>query len=156
MGRWEEEDSKEAGWLAGMFDGEGYVGGGYQTSRQRHVGVAQTEGPVAENMRRLLKERGFQFGDYAHGGGPGGVRQIMIKGGIAEELRILGITRPGRLIAKAERLWIDRRIERTPVATVVSVEPVGEREVIALETSTRTFIADGLLSHNSLPALALI
>lgn len=153
MGRWEEEDSKEAGWLAGMFDGEGYVGGGYKTSRAHHVGVAQREGPVAENVRRLLKARGFQFGDYVHGGGPNGVHQITVKGGIAEELRLLGIARPERLIAKAERLWADRRIERTPIATVVSVEPIGDFEVVALETSTRTFVADALLSHSSVPAV---
>lgn len=38
--------------------------------------------------------------------------------------------------------------DSTNPAKIISIEYVGEKEVIALETSTNTFIAEGFLSHN--------
>jgi hypothetical protein len=148
LGRWEEEDTKDAGWLAGMFDGEGSAGCRGESSRNRHLSISQKEGPVLERVRSLLKDRGFEFGDYAHGSAPSEVRQLVIRGGLSEQLRLLGTTRPERLVAAAGGLWERRQIGRTPRTKVVNVEYVGEREVVAVRTDARTFIAEGLLSHN--------
>ena len=144
IGRWDEEDTKDAGWLAGLFDGEGCLTGP-PTARSRVLSVSQMEGPVLERARALLKERGFAFGDYRNGHG---VRQLYVRGELAEQLRLLGTIRPGRLIAKAQQLWEERRVRVGRVATVVSVESVGDQEVVAIRTDGRTFIAEGLLSHN--------
>jgi hypothetical protein len=157
VGRWEEEDSKEAGWLAGMYDGEGWLSGNPESTRgkNRPIGVAQVEGPVADHLRRALKERGFRFDDYgnscARARNPHwkDCRRMQILGGLSEQLRLLGTIRPERLVAKAERLWENRQVKSIKSALVLSVEPVGEREVIALQTEERTFIAEGWLSHNS-------
>lgn len=150
LGTWEEEDGKEAGWLAGMYDGEGWVTGGRYPNGNWFVGVSQNEGPTADNLRRALKARGFEVEDYDYAERPRRQdnRRIHIRGGLPEQLRLLGTIRPERLVAKASRLWDDRQVSHIKVATVIAVEPVGELEVIALKTSHGTFIAEGLLSHN--------
>jgi hypothetical protein len=72
-----------------------------------------------------------------------------IGGGLWECLRFLGMFRPVRLLPKGGKLWRGRRLPpRHWGAQILEVAPVGNREVIALQTSTRTFIAEGLLSHN--------
>lgn len=141
---WEREESWEAGWLSGLFDGEGSL-----SPRVRGTGslqVAQKEGAVLDLAVLLLKERGFDFS--VHVAPVSGVAHITIRGGLAEKLRLLGTLRPVRLLAKAQGLWQSSRVEARTTRTVVAVEDVGVREVVAVQTSTRTFIAEGLLSHN--------
>jgi hypothetical protein len=150
IGTWTEEFTKEAGWLAGMYDGEGWV---YSHSGPRKVcalGVSQNEGPIAEHLRQALKSRGFSFTDYhrdPHLPEGESNRRFHIQGGISEELRLLGMIRPERLVAKAEKLW-DGRQTRTGYAEVVSKEKLDEQEVVAVQTDCGTFIAEGWLSHN--------
>lgn len=64
-------------------------------------------------------------------------------------MRLLGTIRPHRLLKKAEAVYT-RRLSagRTTYAKVLSVTPVGKREVCAVETTTGTFISEGLFSHN--------
>jgi hypothetical protein len=145
LGTWEEDPSRDARWLAGMFDGEGYVGGAYANSRSRYLSVGQKEGPVLEQLRVLLKERGFTFVDRAR---KDGVHQLDIKGGLPDWLRLLGSLRPIRLLPKARLLYEDIRIERIRDLRVTAIETVGPQDVIALRTDRRTFIAEGLFSHN--------
>lgn len=140
---WVEDESKDAGWLAGMIDGEGCLSKGVRGSGT--LVISQKEGPVCERLRSTLKERGFTFSD---GLGQGGVMRLTISGGIAEKLRLLGEIRPGRLLAVSSRVWEGGRVEARVRSTVRSVEQVGERDVIALGTTSRTFIAEGMLSHN--------
>jgi len=145
LGTWSEDPTRDAGWLAGMFDGEGYVGGAYANSRSRYLSVGQKEGPVLEQLRVLLKERGFTFVDRAR---KDGVHQLDIKGGLPDWLRLLGSIRPVRLLPKAHLLYEDIRIERIRDLRVTAIETVGPQDVIALRTDRRTFIAEGLFSHN--------
>jgi DNA polymerase I-like protein with 3'-5' exonuclease and polymerase domains len=53
-------------------------------------------------------------------------------------------------LAKADGLWENRRVwgKWNKAAVIKSVIPLGEREVIAIGTTTNTFIAEGFLSHN--------
>lgn len=69
-----------------------------------------------------------------------------------ELFRLLGQTRPSRFLSR--RFWEGRELggKRTGEATwrtVVAIEPLGPRSLIDLQTSTGTFIANGLVSHNS-------
>jgi hypothetical protein len=66
-----------------------------------------------------------------------------------------GMFRPLRLMAKSAGAWEGRRAcggKRSiydASAEVLEIRPVGRRRVVGLQTSTNTFIAEGLLSHNS-------
>lgn len=74
------------------------------------------------------------------------VREVRITGK-AEVMRTLGTYRPARLLAKFsfEDLGEMRAIERPDV---LSVTPIGMREVVAIETSTGTLVAEGYATHN--------
>lgn len=143
----DQEQTYDAGWLAGMFDGEGCLVGRTPStqSKTRAVSVAQNPGPVLDRVRALLTERGFTFGDY---GSDSRSRQVWIQGGLAEQIRLLSLLRPGRLIEKAERLWDGLRVESRTVAEVESIEHLGDQHVVAVQTDGRTFVAEGWLSHN--------
>jgi len=73
---------------------------------------------------------------------------VRIKGGQSELLRALSIFRPVRLL---ERLadWINGAQIAGDWVTVTEVTHLGSQEVIALATSSKTLIAEGMFSHNT-------
>jgi uracil-DNA glycosylase family 4 len=139
---WNEDLSWGGGYLAGVFDGEGWAA-------HRRVGFAQNPGLVLNLTRQLLSERGFSLMRYdARRRGERCVK-AELEGGLWECLHFLGSIRPRRLLARSSATWAGRRLRgRGPGARVLSVEFVGTQDVVALGTSTETFIAEGFLSHN--------
>jgi 5'-deoxynucleotidase YfbR-like HD superfamily hydrolase len=146
---WIEENTREAGWLAGIFDGEGSFcakRGGVQLS------IAQKPGPVLRNIANLLTDRGIVFGEYLNA--ISGVSQIQIKGGWRCSARILGVVRPERLIRKAETALFTGELNKqlngagTPLRIVKAwTEP--KEWVAGIETSTHTYFCEGMGAHNS-------
>jgi hypothetical protein len=95
---WETDDSYEAEYIAGFFDGEG---------------------------------------------------SLVIRGGWLQILEFLSSIRPKRLLTGAERIWKNAPTNMFPRQRVINIEKVGEQEVVGLQTSSKTYIAEGLLCHNS-------
>ena len=145
---WEQELSYEAGYLAGALDGEGHL---THTTRGRDVpfatlGFSQKPGQMLDRVTEGLRSRGFNvLGPYDPKASSAHRIHINRR---AEILELLGTIRPERLLAK---LSLDDlgllRTKYDPVI-VMSVEDLGEREVVPIETSTRTLIAEGLATHN--------
>ena len=144
---WEIDNSRDGSYLAGFLDAEGWVstanGSGSHT-----LGVAQREGPTLDKVRRLLSARGFDIAIQWH---KSGVSRVMVRGGVRENVRLLGTVRPGRLLAKSHKLWEDRWTRSKAACTrkVLAINYLGEREVIGIRTSTGTLIGEGYLMHNS-------
>lgn len=138
---WIVDQSREAGYLAGFFDGEGNV-------HDISVGFAQNEGITINTVLEILKDKGYDT--PMQGVGKAGCQKFYIRGN-KEGLRFIGSVRPPRLLQKSRKMWEGRRTwgNNSEPATVLSVERVGVRKVIGLQTSTKTFIANGFLSHNS-------
>jgi len=144
---WETDESRDAGWLAGVFDGEGHLSvvKGYHSQ----LGFAQNEGRVLSEAERLLKERRYDcVVDNKDAGKK--CKSLRIRGGREEAMRFIGSVRPLRLLSKAWALWEGAACwcGDSQYETVVKVEAVGTQQVVSIRTSTRTFIAEGLLSHN--------
>jgi hypothetical protein len=141
----EVEQSRDAGWLAGFFDGEGHLtcnGSGW------HLGASQNEGTVLARALGLLRERGFDVSVSDREK----CRVLRINGGRSETLRFLMLARPNRLIEH-----LDKKIAAGGVSLyardhhavgLIAKEFLGDRDVVAIETDTHTFIAEGLASHN--------
>jgi DNA adenine methylase len=138
----EKENSYDAGWLGGFLDGEGHI----RKSTGAAISISQNPGIASNNLEKLLLKYDFDFS----------IRKqkkcwrFEIKGGIKEQLRLLMLVRPERLINN-----FINRIENVSIygrqhgaVSLVSKEYLGEREVVALSTTTRTFVAEGLASHN--------
>jgi hypothetical protein len=145
---WKVDKSREAGWLAGLFDGEGTLYG-------NHVTVAQREGVVLDHARAILRARDFEFGDQPNVAGESSLgkndcTRLRINGGIGERLRLLGSIRPLRLLEKSQIAWDGSstwsKLARN--AVIEGVEYIGKGPVVSIQTSSRTFLAEGLLSHN--------
>jgi hypothetical protein len=143
---WKADRSYEAGWLAGMYDGEGCLNlRGDSTS----LSIAQVAGPVSDEVENLLRSKGFRVGGYDGGRGRS-TRSIEVRGGFAEQLRALGVFRPGRLLANLRSRWHDRRgCEVRRKVRVERVEPIGMHPIQSISTSCRTYVGEGFLMHNS-------
>ena len=146
---WEEDCSRGGGYLAAAFDGEGWLTQTEDEERGRGFGVAvrlgfaQRSNAMLEEVERFLKERGFNYSlQYANDN----CYRIIMRTR-AEIMRLLGSVRPQRLLAdfRPERLGTMQRIG---TATLIRKELVGNQPVVALTTSTGTFVAEGLASHN--------
>jgi DNA polymerase I-like protein with 3'-5' exonuclease and polymerase domains len=137
---WKTLESREAGYLSGIFDGEGWV---YQG-----VGFGQKAGQVLEHVERMMLNHGYKMSLFENK--KNNVWRGRINGN-KESIRFLGEFRPIRLMEKAYTLWQDQRTWHSygnEYAEVLKIEDIGVQTVVAIQTTTKTFIANGLLSHN--------
>lgn len=146
---WDEATGYGAGYLAAAFDGEGCISG---TSHQtQQLTFAQNVNSMSERVKGLLTDYGYSYG-VSKGRK---CEHLYVKGGRASIMRFLGEFRPPRLLDNfdIEKLGSIGRHDhagqdfRHP--TILKKEFVGELDVVAFRTSTRTFVAEGLASHNS-------
>lgn len=141
--KWEEEEKTfDLGWLAGFFDGEGYISNSV-------IGVGQKPGACLEYVQRLLTKYGFEY--KTHTNRRNDVVMLRLIGGRNETWRFLGTVRPLRLMEQALNKIIEGRTVTawTSADTILSVEYIGTQKVIGIETEHKTFLAEGLCSHNS-------
>ena len=147
---WQEEDGYEAGYLAAAFDGEGCLMSGNRSGNKNHksckLSFAQRKNEMKDYVGSLLNMFGFDWNEHAVNFGV--TKQVNIKGGREAVMRFLGMFRPKRLLPKFDPDMLGELQAKNNVA-VVSSEFVGERDVIGMETTTKTFIAEGFASHNS-------
>lgn len=150
---WEHDTSYEAGRVRGFVEGEGCItvqsNQGYAKPRAAY---SQRPGKLLDEINEIVVARGFDIASRLVRSGINSslVAQVDITGGWREVLRFLGVFRPTRLIERAEEIVVNHSASgrASEVAVVLSVEPVGVREVVTIQTSTRTLIAEGLFSHN--------
>jgi len=152
---WEEDLSWEAGYLAGAFDGEGHLCQrplNHCNSHTLGLGFAQRQNEMSALTEDILENFGFRFSGKLDDRSPTKkkrpVNKYQIKGGRPEIMRFLGSIRPRRLLAKFDpsKLGV---LQRKNAVAVESAEFIGDQKVIALKTSTGTFVAEGFASHNS-------
>jgi hypothetical protein len=147
---WNSDNSRKGGWLAGMFDGEGYV-----SIANRHgiqLGVAQNTGLIFDRLQDMLREFNFDFSSSKVGN-----RTTMccqIRGGFPEILRLLGHIRPERLINKfmdsLEFSEFDKQLDgKKKPLKIINIYEEGEEWVVGIETSTHTYLCEGFGAHNS-------
>jgi hypothetical protein len=147
---WDAPSSFDAGYIAGVLDGEGSIcqpdksNGGHGL----RVTFAQRDNEVAAGMRHRLAAMGFAFSEARHA--THDVIGFGITGRRHEVLRLLGSTRPARLLAKFDPDKLGT-LERKASVAVRSVEFIGDHEVVAMSTTTKTFVAAGFATHNCAP-----
>jgi hypothetical protein len=145
---WEPEASFDAGWLAGMFDGEGCLSSQAITrdSKKWNLSVSQKSGPVLDRVCTVMSTLKIGYGLYRNDP----IYHVRVLGSLPTLLSVLGRLRPTRLLSKAVngRIWDGVSTACWPTVRVHRVRDVGMREVVALGTSSSTLIAEGMLSHN--------
>lgn len=155
---WQQDETFEAGWLSGMFDGEGSLTRNKNNGDGLELTISQVHGPVFDRLKQTMSDLGFQFSasdrnadNSALGVKPQG--SIRVAGGFLSVIEMLGRLQPTRLTQNAaERLWEGRGVRQGQsyeLATVTSIEDVGMNPIASIKTSSGTFITGGYLSHNT-------
>lgn len=145
---WDQPRSYEAGYVAGMYDGEGSYS--YREGRAPVLTIGQKDNEALFELETALDRMGFITKRY-------GLKSdteffsLHVVGGQPEYLRLLGSTRPKRLLEKWREAGSDQMggLRAKGAVEVISVEPIGLHEVVTLSTSTRTYVAEGYAMHNS-------
>lgn len=146
---WESPTLDDA-WFGGMIDGEGSFD--FAKRSGCDLAVSRVDGPVLERMRSHCDARGYKYGVVSDDGprktklGLRPVRAISISN-MPDVMRLIGVSRPTRFVGK--HFWDGKRPPDGGWRRIVSIEPLDVRALIDIQTSTGTFLAEGLLSHNS-------
>lgn len=137
---WDTNDDWRTGYLAGIIDGEGCY------SADGAITIAQKEGPVLDRIKQLLAELGIEFS--IQNARPNGVR-VICASGLQSNLQLLGMTRPTRLAF--DRAWVGRSPRSRLYSgslTITEINYVGLQEVVSISTTARTYLSEGIFSHN--------
>ena len=140
---WESEDGNS--WLAGFADGEGSLSG-------PRVSLTQLSGrPITDRLINEMSDRNFSFVVYEESSQHRKPITVISSQNVASSMRFLGQLRPQRLLEVWRERLNDSKIglPRDGAARVLSVKPVGVRDIVNLQTSSRTFISEGFVSHNT-------
>jgi len=132
-----DADSWKLGWLAGLYDTDGSL------HQNGQVSVFQKDHAVLDRVAERASDFGFTFLLQVNDGGCDSVR---LKADRMERVRFMSLVRPA-LSRKVEEIQ-SRTVRIFDPVSVVSVEPIGKIEMFDITTSSRTFVADGLLTHN--------
>jgi hypothetical protein len=155
---WETLDAYEAGYLSGFYDGEGCVnqpvkrrgrGAKFSNEHGLKVSATQKQNAALEYAEHCLRRLGFITSTLRSGDRD--TRNVAILGGTGEQLRFLGSVRPKRLLKNfsVEKLMAVRGQGKGNELYVTDILPAGRQVVYGLQTSSRTYISDGFLSHNT-------
>ena len=149
MDTWEEVKTWEAGYLAGIFDGEGSVRR-HQKWDRLDYSFAQKPGVVHDLACKIINDLGFKYT----------TRKVIdssdcdcirIVGNCYEKMRLLGMIKPVRLIKNAQPF---ERLGRCEVKgqgdfdEVISVTSIGIGTIYKISTDAKTFVLDGYAHHN--------
>lgn len=146
---WNYEDTREAGWLEGIFDGEGCVSRSTPTIARIpawKVNISQNSGVILERIKRELESRNYTY--YLN------IRacpQVVLNGGWVEVLRFLGSVRPARLLLKINEITSnmpvlsnDRTYKKVIVESITKENNLSLNKII---TESNSIIVNGYLCH---------
>lgn len=163
LNTWETVPDYASGWLGGFFDGEGHLNLRYSAKHPNvsTLSASQKMGTALSHAMRMMEICGFDYAIRKTGQGAdknlvktpeqhGPRRHIVLKGGHPEILRFLGQTRPVRLLNKFTKGERNEKIKAIAYPRVIRIEKLSKGPITSLQTSTATFVTDGLGSHNTI------
>lgn len=152
---WENEKTHEDGWIGGMIDGEGSLS--LPSRAGANLSISQVDGPVWDRLVSYFEQNNYSFRIERDGRKAGSSSKLgtkvvnkIVLSRMDQIMRLLGTTQPSRF--KGRQFWDGKELpllDKECWVTVTGIEHLGEREVVDLQTSAGTYIADGLVSHNT-------
>jgi phage terminase large subunit-like protein len=140
-----KNQSREAGYLSGLYDGEG----SFQENPGHPSGmitICQTQHnpEVVDSMRESLNQCGFDHSEFVYEN-INNKHEFKIRGGWKSRYKFLAEIQPIRSTRITASLFGQNVTEKDQL---VSIEPFGEELTYCFETETHNYIADGCCSHN--------
>jgi hypothetical protein len=150
---WAADASYEGGRIRGFVEGEGcisaYPNGAFPKCE---MSWTQLPGRLMDEICDAVSDKGFDVSRWAavSGVNDSDVVHARINGGWREAVRFIGTFRPTRILQNATEIAFNRDISQgsNAAAKILGFEDAGEREVVEIATTTKTFIANGLAAHN--------
>lgn len=148
LGTWAFDTSRAAGYLAGLYDGEGSLSGRGAGRKQTSLVFSQKPGLVLDAFMEAMDIVGLGYSHYKCAPASTSPTDTVSVQGISRILRTLGTLRPTRFINRAWEVYegagivVTRQLEVIPVHSAM---PIGEQEMVSIQTSTRTLIANSYL-----------
>ena len=139
---WDKDTSYGAGYLSAAFDGEGSLG--INQGGTLRLSFVQRENKMLEVVKKELQKRSIKYGNYHRKSSDCVLLTINRK---RDTLRFLGSVKPKRLFSKFD-INLIKGFGAFAYPTIVKKEFIGETEVISIQSSTRTYVAEGIASHN--------
>lgn len=148
LDEWSEATSHEAGYLKGMYDGEGCLYARTVNSSGGAVAqmtLSQKEGPVLEECKRLLSAIvGLDNITFTKSND---VCDLRIKGGAKKVAKMLGTIRPIRLLSKFKPELLGS-LHTNVNDKIVSIKSIGEQDIVRIAIDEKTMIVEGYPHHN--------
>lgn len=152
MNVWEKEDSYASGWLSGFIDGEGSLC--YSDSEALSgMQVCQRPTSVWNKCLDFLDYYGIKYSKpKTKSGGLGrGDCEYIYTSGKWDTLEIIGkfdISKFKETLFRQDRTLGTLTSCGRPTLKVVSVKPVGTKNIVIMGTDTSTYFAEGYAMHN--------
>ena len=147
-----EEGTYEDGWFGGVLDGEGSLSKPSRTGVS--LNVSQAEGSVLSRLFKYVNNKKITYRIEKDDRQPGSSSKFgkkivykIVVNKMNELFQLLGVCRPSRFLSR--NWWEGKALPNDGWVKVVSIEDGGKRNVVDLQTSEHTYIAEGLVSHNS-------
>jgi DNA polymerase I-like protein with 3'-5' exonuclease and polymerase domains len=142
---WDTPENNETGWGAGFLDGEGYISNssqiGFGQNNDGHNKLCFDKMCALFDKYLINTENRTSSQSRCHKVRPAGMRTGW---------QAVGVFQPIRLKQKLKEQYQNTSIrsKKNRKVRILSIEDVGVMDVVAMETSTHTFLAEGFLSHN--------
>jgi len=152
----------EDGWFGGLIDGEGSLA--KESRKGANIGVAQVPGNVLDRAEAYLRGEGYSLREEIDNRKPGKSSKLgskvvhkLVLSRMDEIFRLIGKTKPSRF---RKEWWVGKDLpgKKSGIgwSKVVKIEALPTQRMVDLQTSTKTFIAEGFVSHNSTITEAII
>jgi hypothetical protein len=141
---WSESTNEDC-WFGGILDGEATM---QNSKRRTSITVYQTEGVVLNRIKNYIKNKNYVCCEFLDNREDGKKKMISITFSRMQDIfKIIGQCRVTRFLQ--ENWWDGRRLPQNGWAKIVKIKSLGKRRMIDLQTSKKTFIVEGFVSHNS-------
>lgn len=153
LDEWVPSESYEAGWLSGIYDGEGcfYTRKTKSGNAVGQLGVTQKPGKVSNRIVEALKnEVGVETTSFNTD--RNSCDTYRIQGGLRNIVKVLGILQPIRLMDKFKPELMGRvTTTEDNLDTVVSIESIGIQTIVQTKIDAGTMVVEGYGHHNCYP-----
>lgn len=150
---WTIGSTWEHGWSSGFTDGEGclVLRHGKRNPNCTGIYISQVEGEVLEFAKKTLKNIGYTFSVHTLTNNPSYKQgyNLRLVGGYPEILRFMGQIRPLRLLKKFTNSERNEQLVKSGLSKVFAIEKLNDGDICSLQTSTKTYIAEGFVAHNT-------
>ena len=136
----------DRGFVAGIFDAEGSFSGGI-------LRISNTNFVLLENICTRLSKFGFKITlqSIRYGKDRKPIRDLYISGGLSENIRFFSVFLP----ESTRKFCLDNILDKGNSVCINAIEQIGVKTLVDITTSTKTFIADGYLTHNCCQFMAI-